>query len=204
MRKLKTLLLATLALCILGFGMAAHALPRGSYLQTCRGCVEAFGVLHCRCHTRNQGLRSTMLVNTGFCGFIRNDNGHLRCARRTRRYGLPAGNYRQTCRACYFDGNTLSCQCRDRNQFWRHTSYYAAYRCSHLRNINGHLSCSNRRFSFLPRGNYRQTCRRCRFNGHILECLCKRRDQSMNDTRLFGAGHCHRVQNINGHLACRS
>lgn len=145
MKLLSTLLLTCMVLFVSCY---AAALPRGNYQQTCRGCYMRDAKLFCKCKTKEQIWNRTHLKHVHNCGYIKNINGNLRCTDRPvphhkHHHALPAGNYKQTCRHCSFDGRRLACQCLDRKQHPTHSVLYNAANCRTIKNYNGSLICKN-------------------------------------------------------------
>ncbi len=173
----------------------AMPLPSGTYLQTCQACSVFNNTLTCTCRTGRHSAQVSSLGDVNACPYVQNLNGHLRC--------LPKGNYWKTCRSCTMRGDKLFCECRTTNNYWTRTELRGAYSCRKIVNDNGVLRCHRRHRHFSLRGNYRQTCRRCSFNGNRLKCHCKRMNGSWHKTKLYSAANCPFIVNANGRLRCR-
>lgn len=199
-------LIACLCLGMFGFINLSYALP-GNYQNSCNSCQFFGGRLQCSCQRADGSMRYSSLRDADGCSFIENINGQLTCTGQSRINYLPGGSYQQTCRNCNFDGSRLSCQCQTRNQ-WQalYTTLMNVQSCrpGSIQNINGTLRCYRGVPSSLPRGDYRQTCINCNFDGNNLTCLCRKRNQRWRFSMLMGAGQCWRVSNDNGHLYCNA
>jgi hypothetical protein len=121
--------------------LTTNPLPPGSYMQTCQSCQFDGNQLSCQCMNKNQYQQPTSLYNAGQCSWIVNNNGYLQCGNQNNSQGLPPGSYSQTCQSCQFDGNQLSCQCMNKNQYQQPTSLYNAGQCGWIVNNNGYLYC---------------------------------------------------------------
>ncbi len=135
-------------------GWPQDGLPYGDYKLTCQNMRMYGDRLYAECQTRDGGWRGTS-IDAGDCprGII-NDNGRLRCAvggggyyddsyyRRREHYGLPPGDYQETCRDIYVEGETLYATCEKRNGYWRDTRLDDFDDCrSPIINDNGKLRC---------------------------------------------------------------
>lgn len=120
-------------------------------------------------------------------------------------YALPRGNYFQSCQYCVMLGNTLTCTCKNKNNIPMATFLPWANRCGFVQNSNGKLTCSGRSVHrFLPPGNYRQSCRRCRFRHGHLKCRCQNRQGGWQRSELRHVYRCRSaIKNKNGYLTCR-
>jgi len=57
----------------------AFALPQGSYLRTCHGCVQIFQALYCTCNNNANLPNAASLEVPINCAFVENINGQLQC-----------------------------------------------------------------------------------------------------------------------------
>jgi len=165
MRYLTILGLLALAFMLCATPGVAQSIPPGSYQQTCTDINVVNGsTLAARCQDTSGNWQSTRLTNVQDCtGEIVNDNGSLRCGKGRNGYynngyygggnqggyyqggyqnGLPPGDYVQTCRNMWMDGNRLEGECEKRDGGWRRTSLDVGQCGSPIVNDNGRLACS--------------------------------------------------------------
>ena len=116
---------------------------------------------------------------------------------------LPSGTYQQSCQRCYLYDGTLRCHCLDQTGGYQRTQLEHANYCRDIRNVKGQLACHRFHHSFLPEGNYRQTCKACRLTAFKLTCQCQNHVGTWQQTTLSLYIFCHSgVENIDGTLRC--
>jgi len=102
--------IAVLGLFVAGTSVAFAANPAGSYQKTCSNISVSGTTLNATCKTFNQQNMKTSLPYYASCvGDIGNINGTLACAG-------PNGSYALTCTDATVKGNTLTANCRKKNQ----------------------------------------------------------------------------------------
>lgn len=123
-----------------------HALPIGSYRDSCKQCHFDGRNLSCQCRAgNNTAWYPTTLMKTHRCNVdIRNIDGTLKCIKSWRRAKIvPTGSYTKSCKRCQLEKrNILSCYCN--NPETRHTSYsrlFHPHRCLDIENVGGRLTC---------------------------------------------------------------
>ncbi len=119
---------------------------------------------------------------------------------------LPQGSYQSTCRHCVLLDGTLSCQCQvNPDAWWPNKVSFLRVRpsCYRIYNDRGTLRCMGKPLPrYLPWGNYKDTCRYCRFSQNYLTCQCQMRDGVWRPTSLWVRPRCTPIRNQNGHLVC--
>lgn len=216
--------------------------PPGDYLQSCRNVYTQGDRLFAECRERDGDWRQTSLDDFNRCdGEIINDNGKLVCAQggerrrhdrddddRNRGYyyrggwqgQYPPGDYVQTCRNIYMQGNQLIAECQKRNGDWRRTTLDNVDRCTdQIVNNDGRLICpqgegggygygyDNRRQGgwqgSVPPGTYTDTCRNIHVEGDKLYAECQKRNGEWRQTSLDDFQRCTSAPaNDNGRLVC--
>ena len=220
--------------------------PRGSYRETCRNIYVEGDRLAAECQERDGDWRRTSLDDFDRCtSGIVNNNGRLVCTkgdygdRRRRWYGdddgdrgyyrggwqgsYPPGDYVQTCRNIYMDGNRLVAECQKRNGGWRGTSLDNVDLCTdQIVNNNGRLVCPQGDGGYgynggygndrgyrggwqggIPSGTYTETCRNIYVDGDRLIADCQKRDGGWRHTSLDDVQFCNSAPaNDNGRLVC--
>ena len=132
-------------------------------------------------------------------------------------YGLPGGDYKETCQNIRMYGERLYAACEKRDGGWRNTSIDVD-NCPQDRFINddGHLRCavggSYHRYRDgddygggyrLPPGSYKESCQNIRVQGETLYATCQKRNGGWHDTSLNDFDDCRSpIFNRNGHLGC--
>lgn len=56
--------------------------------------------------------------------------------------------------------------------------------------------------SYLPNGNYIDSCSKCTVRHHRLKCLCQTERGDWRDSSIQIHPHCRYIQNFDGHLTC--
>jgi CVNH domain len=236
-----TLLLALCALpCAAQRGYGDY--PPGSYVETCRNIHIEGDRLEAECRERDGDWRRTSLDDFDRCtSEIVNNDGGLVCAkgdygdRDRRRYGgdddgdrgyyrggwqggYPSGDYVQTCRNIYIEGNRLTAECQKRNGGWRRTSLDNVDLCTdQIVNNNGRLVCpqgGDGGYGYdhrlragwqgdIPSGTYTETCRNISVDGGRLIADCQKRNGDWRHTSLDDFQRCTSAPaNENGRLVC--
>jgi hypothetical protein len=196
--------------------------PPGSYLETCRNISVEGDQLAAECQERDGDWRRTSLDDFDRCtsGIVNND-GRLVCTKGDdgdRGYyrggwqgSYPPGDYVQTCRNVYMDGNRLLAECQKRNGGWRGTSLDNVDLCTdQIVNNNGHLVCPQGDGGYrggwqggIPSGSYTETCRNISLDGDRLIADCQKRDGGWRHTSLDDVQFCNSAPaNHNGRLVC--
>lgn len=116
---------------------------------------------------------------------------------------FPPGNYFYTCFSCRYTGNSLSCNCYNDDDKWVATRVVMNPRCSFIINKNGRLKCRTSGYAYLPIGDYKNSCRNCRFKYYGLQCSCETRRGHRRTSVLYYPYDCKFVHNVNGVLRCR-
>ena len=196
--------------------------PPGSYLETCRNIYVEGDQLAAECQERDGDWRRTSLDDFDRCtSGIVNNAGRLVCTKGNdgdRGYyrggwqgSYPPGDYVQTCRNVYMDGNRLLAECQKRNGGWRGTSLDNVDLCTdQIVNNNGHLVCPQGDGGYrggwqggIPSGSYTETCRNISLDGDRLIADCQKRDGGWRHTSLDDVQFCNSAPaNDNGRLVC--
>jgi len=205
--------------------------PPGSYAETCRNIYVEGDRLAAECQERDGDWRRTSLDDFDRCtSEIINNNGRLACTkgdygdRRGRWDGddhgdrgyyrggwqgsYPPGDYVQTCRNIYMDGNRLVAECQKRNGRWRGTSLDNVELCTdQIVNNNGRLVCpqgdGGDGQGGIPSGTYTDTCRNIYVDGDRLTADCQKRGGGWRHTSLDDVQSCNTAPaNDNGRLVC--
>lgn len=131
-----------------------------------------------------------------------------------RQGNIPRGDYQQTCRNIYTEGNRLQAECQRRDGSWRASTLDNIDRCrGSIINNDGQLICgssgnpqSDARREWrngLPFGDYIETCRNAQVNGYRLDAECEKRNGKWRRTSLDGIDQCSApIANNNGRLVC--
>ncbi len=134
-------------------------------------------------------------------------------------WGVPGGDYQQTCRDIRTNGNLLQARCQKRDGGWRTTSLDTRSCRSQVINDDGYLRCTQGgggRPGYgrppyggggwgggIPPGDYRQTCNNIRVSGQRLDASCQKADGSWRNTSLNNFQRCgDLISNVDGHLRC--
>jgi len=131
-------------------------------------------------------------------------------------YGLPRGDYKETCQNIRMDGDRMYAVCEKRDGGWRNTSIDVDNCPAGLINNDGHLRCAAgvgyrhywdgddyRRGYRLPPGDYTETCQNIRVEGEALYATCQKRNGDWRNTSLYDFDDCRSpIVNRNGHLGC--
>ena len=197
------LVLLTIAAGLFPLETLAKKLPKGSYRETCRNIRRHGPHLEAYCQKRDGGWRWSHL-NLKSCRDrnIGNHNGRLQCGDWQRGHHLPEGSYKTSCRKIRTDGYHLEAKCQKRDGGWRWTDINL-YSCNrNIVNNNGRLECGSWQ-TRLPKGTYKQSCRKIRVEGHHLEAKCLKLNGDWRPTHL-NLYKCsgRRVYNDNGRLRC--
>jgi hypothetical protein len=122
----------------------------------------------------------------------------------------PPGSYRQSCQDIYADGDVLAATCRNSYGNWNYTTLSNYRDCEgDIANRNGRLVCvhdddDNDDDDWVPRGSYRNTCRRERVEDGTLIAECVDRNGRWRYTELQNFRSCRGdIANVNGWLRCR-
>lgn len=124
---------------------------------------------------------------------------------------IPPGSYQSSCRDFYADGTTLSATCRTRYGDWNYTTLRNYNDCEgDIANVNGRLTCREDTSDdddddgWVPRGSYRETCRRARVSEGTLTAECVDRNGNWRYAELVNFRACQGdIANQNGRLVCR-
>lgn len=142
---MKTLI--ALLLSIVGYSSAVLA-GTESFRQTCIVRYEDYNRIQADCRT-SYGNYVYNDYRKIYCpGDLANIEGRLVCQsgdgyNPPPSWGLPYGSYQMTCVNCTASGSTLSCQCRDLQNRYRHTRLNNYHWChGDIANLNGRLSCN--------------------------------------------------------------
>lgn len=121
----------------------------------------------------------------------------------------PTGSYQQSCRDIYAEWDVLAATCRTRRGDWNYTTL-ADYRdCEgDISNVNGRLTCVREDDEpdddWVPRGSYRDTCRRAHVERGTLTAECADNNGRWRYTELQSYRSCRGdIGNVNGMLRCR-
>ena len=122
----------------------------------------------------------------------------------------PPGSYRQSCQDIYADGEVLAATCRKNNGSWNYSTLSNYRDCEgDIANRNGRLECvrdddDDDDGGWVPRGRYRETCRRVRVEDGTLTAECVDRNGRWRYTELQNFRSCRGdIANVNGWLRCR-
>lgn len=123
----------------------------------------------------------------------------------------PPGSYQQSCRDIYAEWDVLAATCRTRTGDWNYTTLSNYRDCEgDIANHNGRLVCvrddddDDDDGGWLPRGSYRDTCRRERVEDGTLTAECVDRNGRWRYTELQNFRSCRGdIANVNGMLRCR-
>jgi hypothetical protein len=216
--------------------------PPGNYVETCRNIHVEGDRLEAECQERDGDWRRTSLDDFNRCtSEIANNDGRLVCAqgnygdRRGPGYGdddggrgyyrggwqgeYPPGDYVQTCRNIYTEGNRLVADCQKRDGGWRRSSLDNVDLCTdQIVNNNGRLVCPQGEgeggYGYdrgyrggwqgdIPSGTYTQTCRNIHVAGDRLIADCQKRNGDWRSTALDDVQSCTSAPaNDNGRLVC--
>lgn len=120
---------------------------------------------------------------------------------------IPPGSYQRTCSDFYSDGTTLSATCRTRFGQRNFTTLRDYHNCDgDIANVSGRLRCvqNDDDDDWVPRGSYRDTCRRERVEDNTLTAECVDRTGRWRYTELQNYRSCTGdIYNANGILGCR-
>jgi hypothetical protein len=203
------------------------AMPRGSFVQSCRDVRVRWNVLMARCQNREGRWVDTSLEQFSRCNSeISNEDGQLRCGRewgrdrdrdwdrdRDRdhdrdydrgRGNEPRGSYTQTCREVRTRGDDLTAVCQNMNGQWVGSTLDGYNRCAgEIVNDDGRLECTRRGGRLVPAGSYSQSCRNVYVRGDVLRAQCQARDGGWRWSQLDDWDDCRRgIQNDDGRLRC--
>lgn len=118
-------------------------MPRGSYRQTCRKIAVDGDTLMAECQDSLGRWRYTELADFRSCrSDIYNRGGILRCYRDSDGYGMPGGNWRDSCRNARLYGSVLYAECRGFFSKWHATSLDLSNCSGSVSNVRGRLTCS--------------------------------------------------------------
>jgi hypothetical protein len=124
-------------------------------------------------------------------------------------FALPPGSYLDSCQNCTQVFNSLTCSCRNNQQFPVMSTLWNFNRCDYITNEDGQLTCHHSRGNPLPPGSYQQSCHYCHtdYSGNLI-CMCPTYYGSMQRTTLYNAYQCSEngndILNQNGRLICTS
>jgi CVNH domain len=127
----------------LALALAAHAMPNGSYSQTCRNVYENGNTLYATCKTIDQHWQRTSLRGFDRCvSEITNQNGSLKCAF----VYIPEGSYKKSCRDIQVQGENLRATCQTQRGSWKKTSLgnYSSCNLNSIDNLDGLLVCDRK------------------------------------------------------------
>lgn len=124
---------------------------------------------------------------------------------------IPSGSYQQSCDDIYADWNVLTATCRTQNGGENYTTLSDYRNCSgDIANVYGRLQCVGDQNGdddddqWIPRGSYRETCRREDVEGRTLKAECQDRNGRWRYTELANFRSCQGdIYNANGMLGCR-
>jgi len=201
MRNWKPPFIGFIILCLFSITLMADQLPAGSYTKSCNNCHLSNNGLSCKCVDRYGQHHRTRLPTAQGCSFIKNIDGKLVCDSQDTDT-LPKGNYQQTCHHCHLHNKLLFCYCQDKQGQSEPSTLHVHASCPPIVNDNGRLKCQHEQPLALPSGNYKQSCRRCEFNGYALRCECRDQKGHWQNTRLKLSPFCPPVYNRNGQLSC--
>ena len=114
---------------------------------------------------------------------------------------LPPGSYKETCRNYTVMGYLLRAQCKKQDGSWRDTSILYNRCEGDIWNDNGELKCHGK-YSYLPKGSYKETCRDYYVEGDGLKAWCKRQDGSWHNSSIDFKNCKDDIWNDNGQLTC--
>ncbi len=121
---------------------------------------------------------------------------------------IPSGSYQQSCDDIYADWNTLTATCRTRNGDENFTTLSNYRNCDgDIANVYGRLQCVGDEGDdsvWVPRGSYRETCRKASVEVRTLTAECQDRNGRWRYTELDNFRSCQGdIYNANGVLGCR-
>jgi hypothetical protein len=125
------LLLAALALAL-----PAQALPGGSYIRSCKDCMDDGEQLICQCSYK--GKYSGTSIYYGLCeaNSITNTNSKLTCTAR--------GSFRKSCRDISWNASRLQAVCKTKKGKWNGTVLSGWRSCEgDIANCDGALTCGS-------------------------------------------------------------
>lgn len=114
---------------------------------------------------------------------------------------LPNGTYQNSCRVCHISGPFMVCNCQTEQGAWIGTKIDLSNGCQSVVNVNGRLQCQSS-YSYLPRGDYKNSCSNCRMKGNYLSCYCRNNYGAVVPAGTYVYRNCHSVRNFNGRLVC--
>ena len=114
---------------------------------------------------------------------------------------LPPGSYKETCRDYTVLGYLLKAQCKKQDGSWRDTSILYNRCEGDIWNENGELKCTGK-YSNIPKGSYKETCRDYYVKGNRLEAQCKKSNGTWRNTSINFKNCKDDIWNDNGQLSC--
>lgn len=121
---------------------------------------------------------------------------------------IPSGSYQDTCSDIEATWTTLTATCERRDGNWNYTTLSGYRQCDgDIANVNGRLKCvddEDDNDDWLPRGSYRETCRKIEVDDNTLEAECKDNFGRWRYTELADYRSCRGdIFNDRGILRCR-
>lgn len=226
------LALAAAALMPQAAAATGDALPRGSYLESCRELYVDGDTLYGECRDKRGRWKKTWISGYAYCGGdIFNNNGVLDCrgdrlpppapppppatppadAAPDAEGALPPGPWTKTCRDAVVDGSVLRATCKDTRNVWRPTWIdLATCRQGEIANQDGLLVCVAPPVpalvplrDTLPKGSWLDSCRSGAVKNYQMRAECYSNQGKWLISDL-DLKRCKRgtVANKNGVLAC--
>lgn len=183
--------------CGMGGYNISRTLPGGSWRASCKNATKTNGTLFATCDNGSGGWTNSS-VNLNACPtrLVGNDRGDLFCEGDANGAYLPPGGWRSSCRDAREDGRMIYADCDDGRGNYRSTSVdTTACPRSEIVDTAGRLYCINHpgngndnddrygngngnhygngnRYTTLPSGSWRTTCRNGSISGTILHAQC--------------------------------
>jgi len=189
-------------------------IPKGSFLESCRGCSMDGNVLTCT-HCSNPSMAPTSAtLRTNKCplDLVDNDDGALICAPEDNDANIPAGGYQGSCRGCKVRGMVLRCTHCSKAAGGPRDTEMVVSRCPKpylVNNNNGNLVCEGiPNDPNIPQGGYSGSCQGCKLEdgGKMLRCshcFTSERRQLESTISLELCPRPSKVDNNNGNLVCQ-
>lgn len=118
---------------------------------------------------------------------------------------IPSGSYQDTCSEISATWTTLTATCERGDGNWNYTTLKNYRSCRvDIANVKGRLQCVDSEDDRLPKGSYRDTCRKIEVDGDTLTAECKDSFRRWRYTELDDFAGCRGdIFNDRGILRCR-
>ena len=177
-------------------------------VKCCEGCSVACRINE-QAHCREGRIRYSYNPASPYCTCIK--SSVCKCIKNRRNQSssdyVPRGDYRRSCKNCYYKNKLLQCRCRKANGKWRNANL-CTDKCNGngYWNDNGNIKCitpANPSITIPCGGSYIKTCNQCKRSGDTINCKCKKRNQRMKSTSIrFTKCKSYSLGNIDGTLVC--